>query len=71
MTVHNFIHFIFFAVGLLAFCASLLNAKWLLQSKSVGMLLRLLGKGGARLFYLVFGALLMAMGCYFHFSISQ
>ena len=51
------------ALGLFFFFVSVMNWEWYFSLRSAQILQRLLGRTGARLFYSLLGAGLIALGC--------
>ncbi|MDH6306876.1 hypothetical protein M2459_003497 [Parabacteroides sp. PF5-5] len=58
---------IFVLAGLFSFVSSLLNFDWYFNSRKAATVVRLLGRGGARIFYGLLGLGLIVAGILFFF----
>ena len=50
------------AVGVLMICAALYEWKWFMNDYRARLLVRLIGRTGARIFYVIFGGGLLVLG---------
>ncbi|MBR5203684.1 MAG: immunity 17 family protein [Bacteroidaceae bacterium] len=71
MGMHYLIQGIFAIVGLLAILASLFNWDWFFQSQNTQVIVRNVGRGRARLFYVVLGLLMIATAVYFFLEVQS
>lgn len=61
ITAKIIIKIIFFAGGIIAFLASVLNWKWFLQSKNAEILIKLFGYKISRFIYAILGIILLLL----------
>lgn len=70
MGMHYLIQGIFVLVGLLAILAALFNWDWFFTANNTQFIVNNVGRGGARVFYIVLGLMMIVTGVYFFLNVQ-
>lgn len=54
--------FIFIAIGIFSFCAGIFNWDWFMNARRVRFVVKILTRGGARIFYCLIGIAVIVFG---------